>query len=489
MILRRTSDFVEQSIPTELANHARYRIRKRLGIGGMGTVYLAEHRLMDRSVALKVIRRDLLENDALVERFRREVKAAARLALHPNVVTAYDAEQAGDVHFLVMEFVDGADLARLVQAKGPMPYELACEIVKQAAEGLEHGFQSGMVHRDIKPQNLMRTPDGQVKILDFGLARFASEALPDLVPASERESGSGIEAPGHDRAFPITLTDMVLGTADYIAPEQASAPRSADIRADIYSLGCTFYYLLAGHPPFPDGTLIEKLKAHGEQAPMPLSKIRPGIPTGLTRIVERMMAKDPGLRFQRPVDVAAALVAFVDAKAAGEAHDGQVLNEDNTRSVIASTDLTLTEDLDTAPQPSWKSEARPRGARVNIVVLLVLLAGSVWHFWAQNRWPATALLYPLIGYAGFFGLVAAGWRATALFFLFIGLVGFIRLGPPGWPWGVHVGLLVSCERALGNDHSSPVRVLAPLPILWLCRVVLPGDDDCLACDGALSASS
>ena len=181
-----------------------------------------------------------------------------------------------------------------------MPIALACETVKQAAEGLEHAFQSGMVHRDIKPQNLMRTPDGQVKILDFGLARFASEALPDLVPAAERETESGIEATAHDRAFPITLTDMVLGTADYIAPEQASAPRSADIRADIYSLGCTFYYLLAGHPPFPDGTLIEKLKAHSEQVPTPLSKVRPDVPPGLARIVDRMMAKDRSLRFQRP---------------------------------------------------------------------------------------------------------------------------------------------------------------------------------------------
>ena len=145
---------------------------------------------MDRSVALKVIRRDLLGNEGLVERFRREVKAAARLALHPNIVAAYDAEQAGDFHFLVMEFVDGADLARIVNAHGPMPIALACETVKQAALGLEHAFQSGMVHRDIKPQNLMRTPDGQVKILDFGLARYASEALPELVSAVERESGS-----------------------------------------------------------------------------------------------------------------------------------------------------------------------------------------------------------------------------------------------------------------------------------------------------------
>ena len=157
----------------------------------MGTVYLAEHRLMDRPVALKVIRRDLLGNEALVERFRREVRAAARLALHPNIVAAYDAEQAGDSHFLVMEFVEGVDLAHLVKTQGPLPCALACQAVKQAAEGLEHAFQRGMVHRDIKPQNLMRTPDGQVKILDFGLARFASEALPDLLPATSERPKQG----------------------------------------------------------------------------------------------------------------------------------------------------------------------------------------------------------------------------------------------------------------------------------------------------------
>ena len=283
---------LERELPPELANHPRYRIVKRLGIGGMGSVYLAEHRLMDRPVALKVIRRDLLGNEALVERFRREVKAAARLALHPNIVAAYDAEQAGDSHFLVMEFIDGVNLAHLVKSQGPLPCELACEAVKQAAEGLEHADQRGMVHRDIKPQNLMQTPDGQVKILDFGLARFASEALPDLMPASERETEPGAEATARDRVAPLTLTDMLLGTADYIAPEQASDPRSADIRADIYSLGCTLYYLLAGHPPFPGGSLLEKLKAHREQAPKPLAAVRPDLPPELARIVDRMMVKD-----------------------------------------------------------------------------------------------------------------------------------------------------------------------------------------------------
>ena len=313
----------------------------------MGTVYLAEHRLMDRSVALKVIRRDLLGNAILVERFRREVRAAARLALHPNIVAAYDAERAGDTHFLVMEFVEGVDLAQLVKTQGPLPCTLACQAVKQAAEGLEHAFQRGMVHRDIKPQNLMRTPDGQVKILDFGLARFASEALPDLLPA-EPETDSGTEAKAQDRAAPITLTDMVLGTADYIAPEQASAPRSADIRADVYSLGCTLYYLLTGHTPFPDGTLVQKLKAHSEQTPRPLTEARPGVPPNLARIVERMMAKDLSLRFQRPFDVAEALAPFADAKAAhADALDLNRPKEGDAPAVAAPSVLNLLDRLGT----------------------------------------------------------------------------------------------------------------------------------------------
>ena len=231
-------------LPEELNDHPRYRVVAALGAGGMGAVYRAEHRLMDRPVALKVIRGDLLGNEAMVERFRREVKSAARLASHPNIVAAYDAEQAGETHMLVMEFIEGTDLARLVDRRGPLPVGEACEYARQAALGLQHAFEDGMVHRDIKPQNLMRTTRGQIKILDFGLARFASEVA----------SHAGVTAEG-----------MILGSADYIAPEQIDDPHAADIRADIYSLGCTLYFLLAGRPPFPDGSLIQKLMAHREK--------------------------------------------------------------------------------------------------------------------------------------------------------------------------------------------------------------------------------
>ena len=230
---------------------------------------------MDRPVALKLIRGDLLGNAALVERFRREVKSAARLASHPNIVAAYDAEQAGETHMLVMEFIEGTDLAREVDRRGPLPVGEACDYARQAALGLQHAFEEGMVHRDIKPQNLMRTTRGRIKILDFGLARFASEI----------GSQGGLTAEG-----------MVLGSADYIAPEQIHDPHAADIRADIYSLGCTLYFLLAGRPPFPGGGLIQKLLAHSEKTPRPLAEVRPEVPAELSRVVERMMAKDPSLR-------------------------------------------------------------------------------------------------------------------------------------------------------------------------------------------------
>ena len=163
------------SVPPELADHPHYRVLALIGQGGMGAVYKAEHRLMERTVALKVIKPALFDNPGAVQRFRQEVKAAARLQ-HPNIVTAHDAGQAGALHFLVMEYVEGRSLAEYLQEKGTLPAAEACEYARQAAVGLQHAHEKGMVHRDVKPHNLMRTPDGQVKILDFGLARFGQAA-------------------------------------------------------------------------------------------------------------------------------------------------------------------------------------------------------------------------------------------------------------------------------------------------------------------------
>jgi tRNA A-37 threonylcarbamoyl transferase component Bud32 len=277
-------------VPPDLVNHPRYRVLKLLGQGGMGAVYLAEHLVMGRRVALKTIHARFLTNPEAVGRFRREVKAAARLA-HTNVVAAYDADQAGNTHFLVMEYVEGTSLAAFAARKGPLSVEQVCAIGVQAALGLQHAHEQGLVHRDIKPANLMLTRKGQVKILDFGLACFSEPQDPSTDPA-------------------LTATGMILGTADFISPEQTRSSRTIDIRADIYSLGCTLYYLLAGRVPFPEGTVVEKFIHHAFNAPPPLASLRPGLPAEVVAIVETMMAKQPADRYQTPAEVCRVLRPF-----------------------------------------------------------------------------------------------------------------------------------------------------------------------------------
>jgi serine/threonine protein kinase len=277
------------ALPRELTNHPRYQVLRELGRGGMGVVYQARQTVMNRPVVIKVINKALLDQPDALERFHREVTAAARLS-HPNIVVAYDAEQAGDLHMLVMEFVPGQSLAEVLEKKGPLPVADACRYVRQAALGLQHAHEQKMVHRDIKPQNLMLTPKGEVKILDFGLAKMASE----------RGQGKG-----------LTASNSYMGTPDYSAPEQATDARTADIRADIYSLGCTLYALLAGHPPFQEDTPIKTILAHLETKPVPLPELRPDVPAELWAVVAKMLAKQPEKRYQTPAAVAAALAPFV----------------------------------------------------------------------------------------------------------------------------------------------------------------------------------
>jgi WD40 repeat protein len=290
-------------VPSALSNHPRYEVEEVLGCGGMGVVYRARHRLMHRPVALKVIHQHLVGNDLAAERFRREVQAAARLA-HPNVVAAYDADQAGALHFLVMEFVEGETLAQRVERQGPLPVAEACEYVRQAALGLQHAFEHGLVHRDLKPHNLMRTPGGVIKILDFGLAGFGRET----VPAGPSNEPTVPDAQGTDPEA-ITAATAVLGTPAYLAPEQASDPRKADVRSDLYGLGCTLYFLLTGRPPFPGNSVSQMLRLHAE-APPPLAQLGREVPAGLRRVLERLLAKDPAERYATPAEVAAALAPY-----------------------------------------------------------------------------------------------------------------------------------------------------------------------------------
>jgi len=276
-------------LPPELASHAKYRFLRELGRGGMGVVYQAVQTLMGRTVAVKVINPSVLAHPDALPRFQAEVKAAARLD-HPHIVRAHDAEQVGDLHLLVMEFVQGMSLAERVEHTGPLPIANACHYMRQAALGLQHAFEQGMVHRDIKPQNLMVTPRCQVKILDFGLARLQGATGKALT-----ESGS------------------FMGTPEYVSPEQATDARSADTRSDIYSLGCTLYFLLTGHPPFEEDTVVKLVLAQIEKEPVPLREVRPEVPAELSAVVARMLAKDPVQRYQSPIEVAQALAVFCQA--------------------------------------------------------------------------------------------------------------------------------------------------------------------------------
>ncbi|MGO9914676.1 MAG: protein kinase domain-containing protein [Isosphaeraceae bacterium] len=280
-----------ETLPPDLAGNPDYEIKQELGRGGMGVVYLAHNRLMARDEVLKVMSRHLMERPGVVDRFLREIRAVATLR-HPNIVTAYHATRVGESIMFAMEYVEGLDLARMVKAKGPMRIANACNFIYQAALGLQHAHEKGMIHRDIKPGNMMLAPKGDratIKILDFGLAKVTREQKVDAALTSEGQA---------------------LGTPDFIAPEQIVDAQSADIRADIYSLGGTLYYLLAGRPPFEAASLYDMYQAHISREADPLNLVRPEVPAELAALVAKMMAKDPARRFQTPAEVAEALAPF-----------------------------------------------------------------------------------------------------------------------------------------------------------------------------------
>ncbi|QJX00896.1 serine/threonine protein kinase [Frigoriglobus tundricola] len=273
---------------------AKYRLLELIGAGGMGAVYLCEHTLMRRLVALKVLPVEKLDDQSNLDRFHREARAVAALD-HPNIVRAYDVDQYDKLHFLVMEYVDGHSLqevvAKYVAEKKRFDPVRAAHYIAQAAVGMQHAHELGMVHRDIKPGNLLLDRTGVIKVLDMGLARFFNKQQDSVTEKYDDK--------------------CVLGTADYLAPEQAVS-NVVDVRADVYSLGGTLYFMLTGQTPFPDGTIAAKLVAHQTREPQPVEEVRADVPPGILAVLRKMMAKRVEDRYQQPIEVAEALAEWAN---------------------------------------------------------------------------------------------------------------------------------------------------------------------------------
>ena len=272
-----------------------YRVRERLGEGAMGQVFKAWSLRLERIVAVKTIHKELVNSEKAMKRFRNEVETAAQLS-HPNIALVRDADEVDGKPFLIMDFIDGINLSQRVKQQGPLLIQEAVEYARQTCVGLQHAFERDIVHRDIKPANLIVTTTKVagdtaplVKILDFGLARYESE----------RENSTR-----------LTQIGNLLGTIDYVAPEQVSNARGADIRADIYSLGCSLFYLLTGRPPFLGGSVIEKLTPRMNGEPPRVRALRSEVPVALDEVLRKMMARRPADRYQTPLEAAQALLPF-----------------------------------------------------------------------------------------------------------------------------------------------------------------------------------
>lgn len=270
-----------------------YRLKRKLGRGGMSTVYLAEHALMKREAAIKVLPRKRVEDSSYLARFHREAQAAAALD-HPNIVRIYDVAADGNTHFIAMEFIDGQDLQTRVAADGRLDFDLAADYIAQSAIGLQHAHDISLIHRDIKPANLLANEKGVIKILDMGLAKFDDDKDASSLTVDHNEN--------------------VLGTVDYLSPEQAVDSHNVDHRADLYSLGCTLYFLLVGNAPFPEGSLAQRLLKHQKSKPTPLLELREDIPLELVHICSKLMEKDVDKRTQTAADAAEELASYLASR-------------------------------------------------------------------------------------------------------------------------------------------------------------------------------
>jgi eukaryotic-like serine/threonine-protein kinase len=384
-----------------------YILLQRIGEGGMGQVYKARQRMLNRVVALKVIRKECLGNPRVIARFQREIRAAGQLN-HPHIVRAYDADQLDGTYYIAMEYIDGVDLAHLVREQGPLPVAQACEYIRQAALGLQHAFERGLVHRDLKPANLLVThavasdrrrssgmiplpsnvnvkrsnsslpriepqhyPWGMVKILDMGLARC-------IDPFTGRASTQ------------LTQLGSVMGTPEFIAPEQARDAHTSDTRADLYSLGCTLYFLLTGQPPFPHGTMTEKFLQHQIEEAEPVAVVRRErllarkhslptnhelcVPDAVSQVVCRLLAKQPEDRYQTPIELASELQAILKQMVDGTLPPAKLEQDTSVQPAVPGNDISNVGEPFTVLESSVDSTSRRARWDLFLVVLPLLLA-------------------------------------------------------------------------------------------------------------------
>jgi serine/threonine protein kinase len=317
-----------------------YELIEFAGGGGMGAVFRARDTMLNREVAIKVLARDQAADDETLKRFKNEAQSAARLD-HENIARVYFVGEDRGLNFIVFEFIEGQNVRQLVDRTGPLRLEEAVSYVLQIADALAHASAREVVHRDIKPSNILITAQGKAKLVDMGLAR-----LHGIQPGTEDLTASGV----------------TLGTFDYISPEQARDPRSADVRSDIYSLGCTFYFMLVGKPPFPDGSALQKLLLHQSGEPPSVAQLRPEVPESVAEVLDTMLAKRPEDRFQNPAELLAALIAVTEQLG------------------IAYPQISLPVGWSKRlKQATWFERHAPWLVPAALLLLSVLVLGIVWH--------------------------------------------------------------------------------------------------------------
>jgi serine/threonine-protein kinase len=338
----------------------RYAILDRIGSGSMGRVYKAHHVMMDRVVALKIIAPEIATNERVVARFQREMKLVGRLD-HPNVVRAFDADQINKVLYIVMEYVSGESLGHRAR-KGPIPTHEMINYAAQAARGLAHAHEQGIVHRDVKPSNLLLGDDQRVKVLDLGLGV--------LMEADEHTSFA-------------TADGIAVGTIDYMSPEQACG-RDVDGRSDLFSLGCSMYHLMSGRMPFPGETPIDRLGKRISGKPVPVTDVMPNLMPGLVEVMDRLMAHKPSDRYQDANEAADALEALLRPRSKPAASQRKAGPDDAPEPVAAEPSSALTDSYSVVTvrpdYPAWFLPMAELAERNGVAALLAVLGGLAITF-------------------------------------------------------------------------------------------------------------